>query len=102
MGPDTPGYPGSPPTRDVMARAICQVSSSVAAKVLVLLWLMVSKLPPRLIPPKEGLNANTPQKLAGRMVEPSPWVPSPPGTMPQATAAAVPLDAPPGVKNNQD
>ena len=30
---------------------------------------MVSKLPPRLIPPKEGLKAKTPQKLAGRIVE---------------------------------
>src|ERR1700677_168272 len=38
-----------------------------------------------------------PQKLAGRMVEPITWVPSAALTMPAATAAAEPLDDPPGV-----
>ena len=39
-----------------------------------------------------------PQKLAGRMVEPRAWVPSATGSIRDATAAAVPLDDPPGVR----
>ena len=39
----------------------------------------------------------TPQKAAGRIVEPPVWVPSPTGTWKSATAAAEPLDEPPGV-----
>ena len=39
-----------------------------------------------------------PQKLAGRRIEPTTWVPSPAGTMPAPTAAAEPLDEPPGVR----
>ena len=39
-----------------------------------------------------------PQKLAGRMVEPRAWVPSATGSIRDATAAAVPLDEPPGVR----
>ena len=35
-------------------------------------------------------------KAAGRITEPLVWVPMAPGTMPQATAAAEPLDEPPG------
>src|SRR5215467_12010190 len=38
-----------------------------------------------------------PQKLAGLMVEPITWVPRPALIMPAATAAAEPLDEPPGV-----
>jgi hypothetical protein len=43
------------------------------------------------------LNPNVPQKLAGRMVEPITCVPRPALMIPQATAAAEPLDEPPGV-----
>src|SRR5579863_7426926 len=44
-----------------------------------------------------GLKPTQPQKLAGRMVEPITWVPSAALTMPAPTAAAEPLDEPPGV-----
>src|SRR3954469_20269316 len=40
-----------------------------------------------------------PQKLAGRRIEPTTWVPSAAGTMLQATAAAEPLLDPPGVRS---
>ena len=40
----------------------------------------------------------TPQKLAGRNTEPTTWLPIATGTMPSATAAAEPLDEPPGVR----
>ena len=39
----------------------------------------------------------TPQNAAGRMIEPLVWLPSASGTIPAATAAADPLDEPPGV-----
>src|SRR5487761_1314522 len=39
----------------------------------------------------------TPQNAAGRIVEPPVWVPKPTGTWKSATAAAEPLDEPPGV-----
>src|SRR5690606_2992027 len=45
-----------------------------------------------------GLYPTTPQKAAGRMMEPEVWVPSARGTWPSATAAAEPLDEPPGVR----
>ncbi len=47
--------------------------------------------------PKVGLKPNTPQKLAGRVTEPAVWVPSATSAIPQATAAAEPIDEPPGV-----
>ena len=48
--------------------------------------------------PHEGLNPTTPQNAAGRMTEPFVCVPMAPGTRPQATAAADPIDDPPGVR----
>src|SRR5690606_11437935 len=54
-------------------------------------------MPTVLIAPKVGLNAVTPQKLAGRMIEPDVCVPNARGTMPAATAAQEPDDEPPGV-----
>ena len=47
--------------------------------------------------PKLGFMPTTPQKAAGRMIEPTVCVPSASGTMPAATATAEPLDEPPGV-----
>jgi hypothetical protein len=44
-----------------------------------------------------GFRAKVPQKLAGRMIEPPTCVPTAAGTMSAATAAALPLDEPPGV-----
>ena len=44
-----------------------------------------------------GLNAKVPQKLPGRIIEPAVWVPSAMSACPSATAAADPLDDPPGV-----
>src|SRR3954470_1876319 len=41
---------------------------------------------------------NTPQNAAGRITEPLVWLPSASGTMPAATAAAEPLELPPGVR----
>src|SRR5262249_10821238 len=46
--------------------------------------------------PKLGLNPTTPQNAAGRITEPPVCVPSASGTMKSATAAAEPLDEPPG------
>src|SRR5712691_22345 len=47
--------------------------------------------------PRLGLNPTTPQYAAGRMTEPPVCVPIASGTMKSATAAAEPLDDPPGV-----
>ncbi len=47
--------------------------------------------------PCVGFNAKTPQYEAGRISEPAVCVPKASGTMPSATAAADPLDDPPGV-----
>jgi hypothetical protein len=44
------------------------------------------------------LNPNAPQNEAGRRVEPWVCVPSAAGTMPAPTAAAEPLEEPPGVR----
>src|SRR5215470_2681816 len=44
-----------------------------------------------------GLKAATPQYAAGRLTEATVWVPSASGTAPAPTAAAEPLDEPPGV-----
>ena len=46
--------------------------------------------------PKLGLKPTTPQYDAGRIVEPAVWVPNANDTNPAATAAAEPLDDPPG------
>ena len=53
--------------------------------------------PRRGIRPKLGLKPTTPQNEAGRITEPLVCVPTPSGTMKAATAAAEPLDEPPGV-----
>ena len=45
-----------------------------------------------------GLNPTTPQKLAGRTMEPTTCVPKPIGKNPAATPAAEPLLEPPGVR----
>jgi hypothetical protein len=55
------------------------------------------KTPVREMAPKLGLNPTTPQKAAGRMTEPRVCVPMATGTKPVATAAAEPLEEPPGV-----
>src|SRR5580704_4760720 len=47
---------------------------------------------------KLGLNPTTPQYAAGRITEPPVCVPIASGTMKSATAAAEPLDEPPGEK----
>src|SRR5207245_9759470 len=47
--------------------------------------------------PGVGLSAYTPQYDAGRMTDPPVWLPSASGTISAATAAADPLDEPPGV-----
>ena len=57
----------------------------------------------RLIPaierhPWVGLRPATPQNDAGRITDPAVWVPSASGTIPAATAAAEPLEDPPGVR----
>ena len=44
-----------------------------------------------------GFRAATPQKAAGRSVEPVVWLPSAAGTIPAPTAAADPLLEPPGL-----
>ena len=46
-----------------------------------------------------GLKPTTPQKAAGRITEPLVCEPTAPGTMHAATAAAEPLEDPPGVRS---
>ncbi len=79
------------PTRAASAtvRAITPTVSRLSANTL---------MPARVTRPKLGLKPTTPQNAAGRMTEPPVWVPSATGTMPSATAAAEPLDEPPGVR----
>src|SRR4051812_25925010 len=81
-----------------MARATAQASASEAARTPWQLWLKWSYEPLRLIPPTLGLKPTQPQKLAGRRIEPTTWVPSAAGTIPEPTAAAEPLLDPPGVR----
>ena len=64
---------------------------------------MSSRSLSRLIPaverhPCAGLKPATPQNEAGRITDPAVWVPYASGTIPAATAAALPLDEPPGVR----
>ncbi|MNT21019.1 hypothetical protein D3C72_1563420 [compost metagenome] len=54
-------------------------------------------MPSRCTRPKVGLKPTTPQNAAGRIIEPPVCVPNARSTMPAATAAAEPLDEPPGV-----
>ena len=84
--------------RSAIALTTAQVSASVAPIEPWQLWLKWSCEPLRLMPPTLGLKPTAPQKLAGRRIEPTTWVPSPAGTMPAPTAAAEPLDEPPGVR----
>ena len=49
--------------------------------------------------PCVGLKPTTPQNAAGRMTDPLVCDPIAPGTMAAATAAAEPLDEPPGVRS---
>ena len=48
--------------------------------------------------PRCGLRPNSPQQALGIRIEPPPSPPMPTGTMPLATAAAVPPLEPPGVR----
>ena len=48
--------------------------------------------------PRCGLSPNSPQQALGIRIEPPPSPPRPTGTMPAATAAAVPPLEPPGVR----
>jgi len=50
--------------------------------------------------PCEGLKPTTPQNAAGRMIDPAVCVPSAAGAMKSATAAAEPLEEPPGVRSS--
>jgi len=50
------------------------------------------------IRPPVGLKPTAPEKAPGRMVEPFVWLPIAPGMTPAATAAAEPIDDPPGVR----
>src|SRR5215469_15544144 len=49
--------------------------------------------------PKDGLKPTTPQYAAGRITDPPVCVPIASGTIKSATAAAEPLDDPPGEKS---
>ena len=55
-------------------------------------------IPREIRKPSVGLRLATPQKAAGRVIEPPVWVPTAARHIPQATAAAEPLDEPPGVR----
>src|SRR5712691_13546154 len=73
-------------------------SATLRAIVPIVSRLSQSALTPaRGITPKLGLKPTTPQNAAGRITDPAVWVPRASGTMKSATAAAEPLDEPPGV-----
>ena len=55
-------------------------------------------IPPICNVPTVGLKPTVPQYEAGLSMEPMVCVPSATGTIPQATAAAEPLEEPPGVR----
>src|SRR5438309_3346532 len=50
------------------------------------------------IRPRLGFNPTSPQHEAGIRIEPPPSLPCPRATIPEATAAAVPPDEPPAVR----
>src|SRR5258708_26628153 len=56
-------------------------------------------MPSRLMRPYVGLIPHTPQNEAGRVIEPPVCEPSAPKHIPHATAAALPLLLPPGVRS---
>ena len=56
-----------------------------------------AKQPSVEIAPQDGLKPTTPQNEAGRHTDPTVCVPIAARTMPVATAAAEPIDEPPGV-----
>jgi hypothetical protein len=81
-----------------MASAASARSSTLLAKMPT--WSSVRescRMPVRGMRPWVGLKPYTPQNEAGRMVEPAVWLPSARGTIAAATAAAEPLEEPPGV-----
>ena len=49
--------------------------------------------------PRDGLRPTSPQQAAGIRIEPPPSLAWAIGTMPDATAAALPPDEPPGVRS---
>src|SRR5205814_8042143 len=55
--------------------------------------------PSTLTRPHEGFSPHTPQNPAGRVIDPPVCEPSAPRHIPQATAAALPLLLPPGVRS---
>src|SRR5258706_15426610 len=89
-GPASPGKPGSPPARCAIAQQKFHASSRLAARAPSQLCESASWLPPRLIAPRLGLKPTQPQKLAGRMIEPTTCGPKPAEVMPAATAPAEP------------
>ena len=54
--------------------------------------------PVRSTRPRVGFSPSVPQNAAGRMTDPAVWEPIATGTIASATAAADPLDEPPGVR----
>ena len=51
--------------------------------------------------PKDGFMPNTPQQLAGILMEPAPSLPSASGPSPAATAAAAPPLEPPAIRSRR-
>ena len=90
---------GSSSSKPASVSASSAASSTVRANTPT--WSSVrdsSSAPLRGIRPCVGLKPTTPQKAAGRITEPLVCEPIAPGTMWAATAAAEPLDEPPGVR----
>src|SRR5262249_45980989 len=80
-----------------MAQQKFHASSRDDARAPSQLWLKLSWLPPRFSAPMLGLKPTQPQKLAGRIIEPTTCVPRAAASMPLPTAAPEPLLEPPGV-----
>src|SRR5512138_415070 len=86
-----PGRPATTPAKNAASatlRAIVPIVSRLSHSILT---------PARGIVPKLGLYPMIPQNAAGRITEPAVCVPKASGAIRSATAAAEPLDEPPGV-----
>ncbi|MNP67606.1 hypothetical protein D3C76_1634580 [compost metagenome] len=82
----------------------------MAAMASISIWMLAAKgptqsrevcagiTPTRLMRPKVGLKPNTPQQAAGTRTEPPVSVPREKSQRPAATAAAEPLEEPPGTR----
>src|SRR5208337_3394691 len=97
-GATTKGSPGSPPERTSSAAAVSRTLREITPSLDA-----PNQTSPAAGPsdarPREGFSPNRPQQAAGIRIDPPPSLPAAIGTIPAATAAAVPPLEPPGVRS---